>query len=247
MSRNLYSTKFIVLWCFVPYLLISCQEPQTAGSNPQTPPMEQTIPADNLLAGLNGESLNGFAWLNPPREMSYLENGLTIVAPAKSDYFNNPETHEITGNAPFFYREASGDFVATTLVQPDFSDMWNAVALMVYQDSAHWIKFAFENSDATGKSIVTVVTKGVSDDANGIRLAEAETVWLRLIRKGQAFSMLWSLDGEDFKMARLTTLPVGESLKVGVEAQCPVGESARHRIDYFSLESKTVEDMRKGI
>lgn len=65
-----------------------------------------------------------------------------------------------------------GDFVATALVQPDFSSQWNAVALMVHIDDKNWIKFAFENSDATGPSIVSVVTKEVSDDANGMVISQ---------------------------------------------------------------------------
>jgi uncharacterized protein len=96
-----------------------------------------------------------------------------------SDYFNNPEDKTITASAPFLYLNLEGDFVARALVRPDFSSVWNAAALMVYLDSTNWIKLAFENSDATGKSIVTVVTKADSDDANGVVLEDQEKYGLR--------------------------------------------------------------------
>ena len=137
--------------------------------------------------------------------------------------------------------------MAKALVRPDFSSQWNAVALMVYANDKNWIKFAFENSDATGNSIVSVVTQNLSDDSNGVILNGQEQVWFKVIRKDNNFAMLWSKDGKDFKMARLTTLPEFESVKIGIEAQSPVGDSAVHEIIFFDLEKTRVKDMRKGI
>ena len=201
----------------------------------------------NLLLELSSSSLGSFTWMNPPKTFKIKDGILTLEAPKGSDFFNNPEDGQITGTAPFLFTEIEGDFVAKARVQPDFSSQWNAIALMIHIDENHWIKFAFENSDATGPSIVTVVTKTLSDDANGVVLEDSKAIWLKLIRKGDNYSMLWSKDDSDYKMARLTTLPKTTSVKIGIEAQCPVGPSATHNISYFSLEKKTVEDMRKGI
>ena len=203
--------------------------------------------ANNLLAEISATDLGKFAWMNPPKAFSIKNGSLTIEAPKGSDFFNNPEDGQVTGTAPYLFMEIKGDFVAKAHIQPDFSSQWNAVALMVFLDEDHWIKFAFENSDTTGPSIVTVVTKSLSDDANGVILADSRAIWLKLIRKGNNYSMLWSKDDTDYKMARLTTLPESTSVKIGVEAQCPVGPIATHSISHLSLEEKTVRDMRKGI
>lgn len=201
---------------------------------------------DNLINSFSTEDPGEFQWVNEPMSFK-VENGvLTIVAEKGTDFFNNPEDSSRTATAPYFFREITGDFVATALVRPDFSDQWNAVALMLHIDENHWIKYAFENSDATGKSIVSVVTKGVSDDANGVRLNDQDQVWLRMIRKGELYSMLWSLDGETYKMTRLTRMPEAEHVRIGIEAQSPVGEPITHEIRFFGIERKTVEDMRKG-
>lgn len=202
---------------------------------------------NNLLNLLGSGQTDGFQWMNEPSAVQFAEGAVKVTVAAKTDFFNNPENGEVSASAPFLYREADGDFVATALVKPDFADMWNACALMVHLDSMHWIKFAFENSDATGKSIVSVVTRSVSDDANGVVLNDAEAVWLRIIRKGNNFAMHWSLDGKEFKMTRLAQMPESNLVKIGLEAQCPAGKGATHDWLFFSLEEKTVEDMRKGI
>ncbi len=195
---------------------------------------------------MSEQDLNGFQWMNPPEAFRVMNNSIQVAAGKGTDFFNNPENGEVTATAPLLFREVSGDFVATTLVKPNFSDTWNAAALMVHADSVNWIKLAFENSDATGKSIVTVVTRGVSDDANGVILEKRDAVWLRMIRKGDTFAMHWSEDGNAYKMARLSKLPAAEKVKVGMEAQCPAGEGTTHEFLYFSMENKTVKDLRKG-
>ena len=208
----------------------------------------QPFAMDNSnLSGLwTKEQMDAMQWLNQPAQFDISDNVLQIITAKGTDYFNNPEDSSITATAPFLHTDIQGDFVAKALVQPDFSSMWNAVCLMVYIDSLHWIKFAFENSDATGPSVVSVVTRNVSDDSNGAILNDHESIWLKLIRKGDVYSMLWSSDDVEYKMARLSRMPPATKVKIGIEAQCPVGTSASHQVLSFSVVNKTVDDLRKG-
>lgn len=241
--KNIMQTKIAVRLALIIFILtlILCKEAEPeAYINPNTPS------ATNLLSGLSSNDTGELNWMNRPTTFTFEKGSLNAVALKGTDFFNNPEDSTITGTAPFLYKSAQGDFVARALVKPDMTSMWNAVALMVYIDDRHWIKFAFENSDATGPSIVTVITKDVSDDANGAVLSGQEEVWLKLVRKNNSYSMLWSMDGKNYKMARLGTLPATDAVKIGIEVQCPVGEAASHEITYFGIENRTVEDLRKG-
>ncbi|MEL6672815.1 MAG: DUF1349 domain-containing protein [Bacteroidota bacterium] len=230
-------TPFAILGLW--FSMLSCQPT----SPPNTP---APMPGNNLFSGLTNQEIGSFSWMNEPQVFSFENGSLSVVALKGTDFFNNPEDSSLTATAPYLYQEVSGDFVATALVSPGFASMWNAACLMVHMDEQHWIKFAFEKSDATGKSIVTVVTRGVSDDANGVRLSKQDQVWLRLIRKGDVYSLLWSLDGQIYKMARLCAMPAFEKVKIGLEMQCPVGAPALHLVHFFGLEKKTVKDLRKG-
>ncbi|MDX2245333.1 MAG: DUF1349 domain-containing protein [Bacteroidia bacterium] len=197
--------------------------------------------ASNITKAMISE----WEWLNEPESFAIVDSSLSVKVKKGSDFFNNPEDGSVAASAPFLYQKIQGDFVAKTFIQPDFSSQWNAVSLMVYLDSLNWIKFAFENSDATGPGIVTVVTKGKSDDANGVILNEHKQVWLAIARKNNNYSMHWSLDGDNYNMARLTSMPEQNEINIGVETQSPVGDSATHTIHFFSLESRTVQDLRK--
>ncbi|GAB5555298.1 MAG: hypothetical protein Sapg2KO_48890 [Saprospiraceae bacterium] len=202
-----------------------------------------SIPS-NVAYNLTEDLISELDWMNMPDEF-VLENGsLKIAAIKETDFFINPEDSSNSSSAPFLYETIEGDFLAKALVQPDFSEQWNAVALMVHLDSLNWIKFAFENSDATGPSIVSVVTKGTSDDANGFILTGSQKVWLAIAKKENVYAMHWSLDNEKYHMARLTAMPRQPSVKIGIEAQSPVGEKATHQIHFFEVEEITVDYLR---
>lgn len=243
-KRSLFHLSTLLLLMIVIGML-SCAEPGPNGSNEQSD-HNQFDQKSNLLAQMTNKDLNGFQWMNQPEVFLVSDQSIEIIAPEGSDFFNNPEDLSVTGTAPFLYKEVEGDFVAVAHLEPDFTDQWNAMALMVHIDSMNWIKFAFENSDATGPGIVSVVTRDVSDDANGAVLNEAPTIWLKLIRKNNLYSMLWSGGGKNYQMARLSAMKNVTSVKVGLEVQSPVGKPAKHLCQYFSIYHKTVEDLRKG-
>ena len=189
-------------------------------------------------------------WLNES-QMIEMNGELAITAPAGTDWFNNPVPEdgilpEPVANAPFFYTEVKGDFVFRAKVRPNHRYTYDACALMVIRDEKMWAKAAFEKSDFGTRAAVCVVTDLVSDDANGCNI-EQDEVWLQIVRVGDVFCVHYSLDGEKFDMVRLFRLPVGESVKVGVEAQSPAGEGGLRFFSGLSLEMKTVRNLRAGI
>ena len=239
-KKPIYNIRFLIILVLIQ---MSCNNSENQSS---LKGIEIVNMENNKLANITMRNLGDFKWLNEPKSFQ-IENGtLKVVVKKETDFFNNPVDMKKTSTAPLLFKEINGDFVAKALVRPDFTSLWNAVALMVHIDDDNWIKFAFENSDATGKSIVTVVTKNVSDDANGVTLNNQDQIWLKLVRKDNIYSMLWSMNGKDFKMARLSAMPKVDSVKIGIEFQSPVGESATHVIDYFEIEKTTVKDLRKG-
>lgn len=192
-----------------------------------------------------------FRWLNESRA-EFEENKLTIYAPEKSDFFCNNGavseegiTPESLANAPFFYKEVTGDFVMRARVQVDFQDVYDAACLMVRASADVWGKFCFEFTDFDTHAVVSVVTNHTSDDANGSNI-EGNSVWLQVARVGQSFGFHYSLDGERFFMVRFFNLPVGETIQAGLVAQAPTGRGGDRVYADFSLEHRTVKNIRSG-
>lgn len=192
-------------------------------------------------------NISTLTWMNDPDRWDSLPGGrLRVAAKAQTDFFRNPDGQPASNSGHLFWKAMEGDFVAQTHVRPAFRSTYDAGALMVHHDETHWAKICFENTDFGTHAVVSVVTNGLSDDANGVDLDVAH-VWLQVVRKGNLFALHYALDGQDWHMVRYFGLPMPPRVKVGLVAQSPIGPGTT--IDYlrFTIESRSVEDLRAGI
>ena len=144
-------------------------------------------------------------------------------APAHTDFFYSSEsageegiTPESLCNAPYYYTELKGDFVLKVKVSHDFVSTYDAAVVMIMKDMTCWAKSCFEKTDFGTHAVVSVVTNGESDDANGCF------------------------------MTRYFHLPVGDTVKVGLVAQSPQGEGGVRVFENLTIEQKTVKNIRAG-
>lgn len=196
-------------------------------------------------------TFNNFKWINES-EAEYKDGVLRVYAPGHTDYFNSPVKingffQNPTSNAPLYYTEVTGDFVFQTKVELEFQSTYDAAALLVYENENVWAKLALENSDLPCKkpAVVSVVTNRISDDCNG-PARDANFVWFRISRVDDCFGFHYSVDGVEYQMVRVFTLPVGKTVKVGFEAQSPKGEGGYRYYSEISLENKRIANIRVG-
>ena len=201
---------------------------------------------------MDWSKLGSFRWLNEaPARIE--DDALVIAAPPRSDFFRNHGavaeegiTPDSIQNAPHYYTEIQGAFVMRVRVQHAFKDTYDACAIMVMQSDTVWGKACFELTDFGTHAVVSVVTNGVSDDANGCNIAGDE-VWLQVCRVGNSFAFHYSEDGERFYMMRFFYLPADATIKVGLVAQAPQGSGGERYFRDLSLEHKTVKNIRFGV
>src|SRR5688572_32350297 len=91
---------------------------------------------------------------------------LTIAAPARSDLFNDPSGGQPVGAAPRLLGPVEGDFQLSARVRCTFAGAFDAGALLLWAGERCWVKLAFEVSPQGEPMVVSVVTDGLSDDAN---------------------------------------------------------------------------------
>ncbi|MBN1579151.1 MAG: DUF1349 domain-containing protein [Anaerolineae bacterium] len=201
----------------------------------------------DLLKGVSAETLGGLAWHNAPERWVLLPDGsLRVFVPPEVDYFRNPNGQQVVDSAPFLWLSVEGDFVARMRVCPAFTSTYDAGALMVRHDEAHWAKLCYEATDFGTHAVVSVVTNGLSDDANGVDL-DVDAVWLQVVRQDNVFALHYTIDGQNWRMVRYFTLPVPHQIKVGLVAQSPVGPGTTIDFGGFEVESRRVANLRAGV
>ncbi|MBX7269964.1 DUF1349 domain-containing protein [Micromonospora sp. Llam7] len=169
-----------------------------------------------------------------------------LSASARTDWFVDPAGGDPVGSAPLTVARLDGDFQFSALVEAPLAVMYDAVALFVHGDPVTWAKLALERSPGGADMIVTVVTRGVSDDANGVTVAQAGRSWLRISRMGAVYAFHHSADGVRWSLDRLFTLGPAAGHRVGFSVQSPTGEGLSARVSDIRIMPTTLADARDG-
>jgi regulation of enolase protein 1 (concanavalin A-like superfamily) len=165
-------------------------------------------------------------WQNTPRSWRIdKKNVLTISANAKTDWFVDPFDGAVANNAPILLFAPDPDYVLSARVTLKFASKWDAGALMLWGDDHHWAKLSFEFSPERKPTLVTVVTRGLSDDCNSTDL-RGDSVYLRIAKSGRTYVFYFSLDAHNWQILRTFSLDTELPIRAGFEAQSPAGSGA---------------------
>jgi regulation of enolase protein 1 (concanavalin A-like superfamily) len=186
------------------------------------------------------------SWDNPPAAWKHVNKRLSIGAGPQTDLFRDPQGKVVMTNSPrLLFEPDSGDFVFSARVEVDFNSDFDAGVLVIYGDEQSWAKLCFEFSPQQQPMIVSVVTRGLSDDCNSVPIQD-NNVFLRLARIGQAFAFFYSTDGEYWHLVRHFSLGEPGAIKVGFSTQAPRGEGCTARFGYITYAQRTIANIRSG-
>jgi regulation of enolase protein 1 (concanavalin A-like superfamily) len=185
-------------------------------------------------------------WLGEPTAARFGPDSVEISAGPKTDWFIDPGgVAEPMLNAPALVGSPGGDFLLSARVAVEFGSTFDAGVLVLFDHERLWAKLCFEYSPEREPMVVSVVTDGVSDDCNSF-VVDADHVWLRVARIGAAFAFHASTDGALWKLVRHFGLPAGEALRVGFEAQSPLGDGCTAAFTSIRHEARTLAEIRNG-
>jgi uncharacterized protein len=185
-------------------------------------------------------------WLAPPATWRAGGATLELAAHPRTDWFVDPSgAREPILDGAALVGDVAGDFVLSARVTVGFAATFDAGVLMLHVSDTVWAKLCFELSPQREPMVVSVVTRGTSDDANGF-VVDGSEVWLRIARMGPAFAFHASTDGREWKLIRHFTLGEDVAPAVGFEAQSPTGDGCEVRFDEIRFEARLLGDLRDG-
>jgi hypothetical protein len=181
------------------------------------------------------------------------QNGAVVtIAAAHTDLYVNPggaeaaDAESLLNAATLLGTPPAGDFQLSARVSVAFQAQYDAGVLLLWADEQHWAKFCFELSPAADPMVVSVVTRGVSDDANAFVVPE-RSVWLRVSRVDRVYAYHASTDAQTWRLVRVFSL--GDSVTdhmVGFEAQSPTGDGCTVTFDEIRFNGRRLTDLRDG-
>lgn len=186
-------------------------------------------------------------WQNDPLDWQVGPDGtLSITAGESTDFFTDPDGTVTKSNAPSaLFRPPDENFMLSAQVAVEFGATYDAGVLRIHERNEVWAKACFEYSPQAKPTIVSVVTRGVSDDCNSVPI-DGKSVYLRIAQKGITFAMHYSEDGTYWHLVRYFTLGKLDNLLVGFSAQSPIGKRCTAVFSKISYRLGVLTDLRSG-
>lgn len=129
-------------------------------------------------------------------------------------------------NAPMALVTPVGDFEFSAKVEPGFKAQYDGGALLLYSDTLNWAKILLQRSGTNPLVGMSVVRKGVTDDAY-YPAADGGTMYFKISRAGQLCSFHASANGKDWTLTRQFVFSAPAPVQVGFYVQSPAGKGSR--------------------
>lgn len=167
----------------------------------------------------------------------------------KKDYFNDPDGKLSNNTAPILLTTVDNTkpFTLTAKVSPQFTatGTYNAGVLYIYVNDSLYQKQCFEQDERGKHRVVTVRTRGTSDD-NNHDIIDQPFVYMKISSDTKTVASYYSLDNKNWQMVRLYKNDYPHTIWVGISAQCPVDTGAIAEFQEVSLQAQSVADFRMG-
>jgi uncharacterized protein len=187
-----------------------------------------------------------FEWVGKPIEVEFGDRSLVMRATPQTDWFTDPETSQVVATTSALVCSPKTEYMLSARVEASFSSTFDAGALVLWSNTESWAKLAFEYSPQGQAMIVSVVTRGESDDCNAV-VIDSSSVWLRISSLGDAHAFHYSMDGELWHFVRYFRLDTYGSVDVGFEAQSPLGGGCEARFSEISFVAERLASLRSGL
>ena len=185
------------------------------------------------------------AWQNAPRTWNVdSKNVLTISSNPRTDWFVDPFDGTVAKTAPILLFTAGPDYVLSARVTVQFTTKWDAGALMLWGDDHHWAKLSYEFSPDQKPTLVTVVTRGLSDDCNSLSLT-GDSVYLRIAKSGNTYVFYFATDGKNWQILRTFSLDTDLPIRAGFESQSPEGSGAIAKFSAITYDPHRISNIYK--
>lgn len=153
------------------------------------------------------------------------DGGLSIVAGAQTDCFIEPAGAYAKDNAPCaLWTPPDPNFLLSAKVTVGFSAAFDAGTIQLRATPTLWARVCFEYLPQGQPMVVSVVTRGVSDDCNSVVIDDNE-LYLRVARTPRTIAFHYSRDGHYWHFVRYFSLGAVENVRVGFSAQAPTGDT----------------------
>lgn len=177
-----------------------------------------------------------FVWETPALSYKVLDKGISIVADKGTDLYTFVDGNYYTHTAPRLLFKPDKDFTFSVKIKPDFENLYDAGALLLYSDEENWAKIIFEVMHQNKLVIGSSVIRNKKTDDNYHTVINMKEPYVKVSKSGNVFCFYYSLDGKEWNLLRTFGYEKVENMRIGFYAQSPNGPNCT--VEFLDIRYK---------
>ena len=170
---------------------------------------------------------------------------ITITSKEKTNLFNSPGNNYYKQNAPMLLFHPDSNFILCAKISAELQEVYDVAALVMYQNNDLWAKLCYENSINKEATVVSVVTRGYSDDCNSIKIAD-NYIYFCIAKKGNEISFHCSSDNVNWYLVRHFNFDFNTNeLMIGFAVHSSRRDMFSAKFSDINYSNSILENMRK--
>lgn len=168
--------------------------------------------------------IQNFQWTRQPAAFTVSDSKVEIVTKPHTDLWQRTYYHFRNDNAPVFQMETEEKYFSFTVKTAfESKQRFDQCGVVMYLDSDNWLKASIEYENEQFQHLGSVVTNlGFSDWATTAIDASVKSMWYRLSRREDDYSIECSDDGVHFSQMRVCHMwHGGGKIRFGIYACSP--------------------------
>jgi len=175
-------------------------------------------------------------WLNEPPQWSESGNQIVVQTAPKTDFWRVTHYGFIRDSGHFYFDAIATDFMVEVTIRGRYKDLYDQAGIMIRANEKQWLKTGIEYVDGV-QNLSAVVTHNYSDWSMTPLPNAPEALRLRVERRHEAIQIFYQNQATDFVLFRMTYMPTGVPLEVGLMCASPDGDGYQVTFEDFKLEA----------
>ncbi|AFD05718.1 DUF1349 domain-containing protein [Solitalea canadensis] len=185
-------------------------------------------------------------WDNTPQKFAVTDKGITIEAQKGTDLFVFVDGNYYNNTASKLLFHPDSNFVFKAKVSPEFNEVYDGGAILVYSDKENWANFLFEKNERNTYGVVSSFVKNKISDGNYHTELPSKEVYMKVAKSGKIFNFYYSLDGQKWVLTRTFPYSQLENMRIGFYAQAAKGPGCKVHFTEISYNGKAFKDFFTG-
>jgi regulation of enolase protein 1 (concanavalin A-like superfamily) len=172
------------------------------------------------------EEIRNFDWINEPKNVEFIEQGLLITTKPYTDFWQNASFGISKDDGHFFACNKGGNFSITGKWSFDKAVESAQCGIMIKSDKKNWIKVGMLTTDPNAIKIGVVVANNGYCDWSSVNLNnDVNTVYFKIMRRESNFVIYYACQDEKFEQIRVINHPnMTDIVEAGAYACSPKDE-----------------------